>query len=223
MPPLPPVPGVLKVALEFGDVSDLRISTRRFWSYTGGAPSAADLITLATTINGHAQDAFIPLMTSTTNLLGVKVTDIGSDIGAEGEFRQSAAGTRTGYQLPAGVAVLVNDQIARRYRGGKPRSYLPFGSSTDLDGNQRWTAGFVNAVTSAWNTFVTAMNATASGSVSLGHPVNVSFYSGFSSYQNPATGRYKSVSQVRAVPVVDAIVAASCSQIIGSQRRRYRA
>lgn len=223
MPSPPVVPGVARVELLWSDANDTKIITRRYWSYTGAAPDAPACLAAATVINAVAVTNFRSLQGSDTAQIGTRVTDLSSGAGGDGTYSATDLGTRTGANLPASTCVVVNDQIARRYRGGKPRSYLPFGTVTDLLTQQSWTSAFTAAVLAAWNAFVVGVNG---GTLGAGHfvvPVNVSFYQGFTAVLNPITGRTKDVPKYRATPVVDNVTGVTVLARLGSQRRRISA
>jgi hypothetical protein len=114
-------------------------------------------------------------------------------------------------------------QIARRYRGGKPKSFFPWGVVTDFSSPQLWTSAFANSATGDYATFIAAVRAIAAGSTTLSNYVNVSYFSGSTVVINPVTGRARNVPTLRTGgPVVDSIVASTANTRIGSQRRRIR-
>lgn len=219
MPALPDVPNVLRVDLQWTVGGDLDVITRMFFSYSGGAPSAADCVTIAASVYTDAA-AMKALWESGTDLIGVKVTDLSSATGGVGEHSQVTSGTGATASMPGSVAVLVNYVITRRYRGGKPRSYLPFGSEADIATRQTWVGTFVTAVNSALATYFAAVIGTTGGGTTISQHVNVSYYDGFTVVVNPITGRSKNVSKPRTTPLVDTISSFATSSRPGSQRRR---
>jgi hypothetical protein len=120
------------------------------------------------------------------------------------------------------MCVLVNFLITRRYRGGKPRWYLPWGGGGDLTSRQEWTAGFITNVTSAISAIRTGFIGASSGSTSVSNQVNVSYYSGFTAVENPITHRWRNVPTLRATPAVGVIESYSVAGLVSSQRRRNR-
>lgn len=155
-----------------------------------------------------------------TLLTGVKVTDLSSSSGGVGEHSQSTAGTGNVASLPGGTSVLVNYLINRRYRGGKPRSYFPWGSETEMATRQSWVGTFITDCTSALTTYFAAVIGLVVGGTTLTSHVNVSYYEGFTVVTNPVTGRSRNVPKLRTTPVVDDILSWSVSAKPGSQRRR---
>lgn len=219
MPPLPLVPNVLRADLQWHDGSDLSVSSRHFFRYSGGPPTSADALALAADIYA-AMSPHDGLWDTFSEFAGVKVTDLSSNTGGVGEHAQATVGARPNTPLPGGVAVVVNYVIARRYRGGKPRNYLPWFVADDIDPRQVWFAEATNDATTALSAFFTAVIGLVSGGTTITSHVNVSYYSGFTAVQNPITGRWRNVPKLRTTPVVDDILSWSVSSRPGSQRRR---
>jgi hypothetical protein len=114
----------------------------------------------------------------------------------------------------------MNFKVGRRYRGGKPRIYLPWGSASDQATLNQWTSGFISSAATAWTNFITAIAAAPWSGASGLKQVNVSFYSGFTNETGPS-GRARAVSTPRAgSAVVDDIIAHSLNTIYGVQRSR---
>lgn len=219
MPALPTVANVLRADLQWTVGGDLDVITRLFFEYSGGPPNAADCVTLAAAIYSHAA-AMASLWESQTDLIGVRVTDLSSSTGGVGEHSQVTSGTGPTASMPGSVTALVNYVITRRYRGGKPRSYFPFGSETDIATRQTWAGTFVTSVNSALATFFAAVIGTVGGGTTITQHVNVSYYSGFTAVTNPITGRTKDIAKPRTTPIVDQILSFAMSSRPGSQRRR---
>lgn len=221
MPPLPAVPNVLRVQQGWSASSDTTILSTQYYRYSGGPPTTTDAQTFAADIYslwaGNAG-----LWDPTTFLDGVTVTDLSSSGGALGGHAQTTDGTRVGGPLPGSACALVAYSITRRYRGGKPRNYLPWGTDDDVNNRQTWIGSFTTAVDSAIAAIRTGTIGLASGTTTITDQVNVSYYDGFTSVQNPVTHRWRNVPTVRAVPVVDTIVTFSVKPNIASQRKRNR-
>jgi hypothetical protein len=220
MPALPPVPKVLRIDLLWNIGSDSGATTRTFFRYTGGPPSAADLTTFAAAVQAAAVTAFNALLGGFAQQAGTTVLDLDSALGASGEDLAVTNGGRSGGQMTASTAIVVSHAISRRYRGGKPRSYLPLGVEGDLAGTQAWDSTIVGDVTAAWAAFVAAVSALSAGSAAIVGPVNVSYYSGFLAAENPVTHRWKNISVARVSPLVDVITSSAARVKPGSQRRR---
>ena len=222
--PFPPVPNVIKLALKFTNSLDLDVIVNTHWSYTGGAPGAAGLATWLGAVDTAVGADLTPLMGTWVKHVGSEATDLSSATGGQAVTTPSQIGTRTGALLPANTAVLFNMKIARRYRGGKPRNYWPFGTDADLQDGSHWTAtaqtAFNNGISNWYNALVVG-----AGAATVTSLVNVSYFKGFFTVKNPVTGRSRNVPTLGPsppYPYVDANLGYPCSVILGSQRRRLR-
>lgn len=223
MPPLPAVPGVLRVQFKHSSSLDLDVLNRVFMQYTGTWPTSANLSTMAATVFTAWGTDLKALAPNAVTLEEVVIQDLTSSSAGVGLHTGSTAGTRGTSLIPAASSALVNLSVARRYRGGKPRVYLPYGVSADLNGTQNWTTAFQGALLTGWNAWIAAIIAAAPGGTTITQQVNVSYYEGFTVVTNPVTGRARNVPTLRSSPVVDAVVASAVSLVIASQRRRNRA
>jgi hypothetical protein len=163
---------------------------------------------------------FVPHLDNFSALTGVRCIDLSSPTGAEGEHAQASPGTGGVDILPGATCLLMRYVINRRYRGGKPRSYFPFGVQTDLSTRQQWGTGFLTDIDGKYAAAHTAILALSSGSTVITDQVNVSYYEGFTVQTSPSTGRATNVPKRRTTPLVDTIVSFSASGTPASQRRR---
>ena len=208
MTTLPAAGAVVKVTLEHSTGADLHAGSALFVSDTGGPPSSADCLALATAISGAWATYLAPYYCSFFGLQSVSVRDLSSASGAEATYAHQVPGTNASAPLPANVAVLINASIARRYRGGKPRVYIPLLAYDAYEAAGQFSGAAVAALQSHWNSFIAAVAALTSGSTTLTHSVNVSYFSN---------------KTMRSTPVVDQILRWSVNPIPGTQRRRLRA
>ncbi len=220
MPPLPAVAGVARVDLLWTVGSDLDVLTRLHFDYTGGPPSPTDCATLAGLIDDDASGIFPALLHPDNTFRGVDFIDLSGPLAATGTALVTNIGTRTGGNLPAGVAVIVDHKIARRYRGGKPRSYLPVFTATDLENPSEWAPASVTAMNAAWAAFVAGVLGLSSGSTTMGAPSNISYYSGYGAGRPRSNGHLYYPPALRAVPIHDPITGSTTNPKPGSQRRR---
>lgn len=223
MPARPPVPNVIRSALTHTRGGDNDIIVGLYWYYASGTPTASGMTALAGEIASLWASEFAPLMVSSGSLTAVTCTDLATSSGAVGEWTGSHAGTRSGSGLAAATSLLLNYAILRRYRGGKPRSYWPFGVDGDLATGQTWASGLTSAMDTAWQSFASGVIGYGGASVPITQHANVSYYEGFTAVENPVTGRYRNISKLRATPLVDYTVGANASSVVASQRRRNRA
>jgi hypothetical protein len=219
MPPLPTPGSVLRVTIEAGDAGDVEAGSRFFLKYTSGAPSSADLTTLAGDISAAWGTHIASLVSTAESLHGVTIVDLSSDVGNEGIWTGTVAGTRSGGFIPSSACAVVNHTIARRYRGGRPRTYLRCGTQTDLNGSNQWETTFTTAVLTGWQAFVAEVLAATAGSIVLADIINISFYKGFTVFTTPS-GRARNIPTPRETPLLDSIVNSTVAIKVGSQRRR---
>lgn len=221
MAPLPPVPGVLSVEYHFEISEDSNALVRTYYAYSGPVPTATDLLAIVVGVRGTIAAYFVNAMDGDTRFTEIVCRDLSGPLGAAVAAGGTDVGSRAGGPLGAGTAVLVNYKIGRHYRGGKPRSYFPFGADTDLDDRQTWTSGFLSFMGTTISDVQAAWFGATSGGTTVGLQVAVSYYSGFTPVTNVITGRTRDVARVRTGPIlVDTITGQSINPFIASQRRR---
>ncbi len=221
MPALPPVPNVLKVSLVWAVGDDPIAYNNLHWAYSGGPPSNADCATIAGDVRSSIIAGILPVTRITTAILFTRVTDLTSPSAGVGESHGGAAGGLTGQSLPNDVCVLANAHIARRYRGGKPRAYLPIGAAQYVDTTGDWIAADVTTMNTAWSAFIAYVSSLTVGTTTLGSSVNVSYYSGFTNVPYGVPTRYRRVPTLRSGgPHIDPITSWSINPVPATQRRR---
>lgn len=216
--PLPASP-CIRVRMIYNTVAAADAGNRLYFSYSGSAPTAANCVTLASDIESAWATNLKPLISNDYALVEVDVLDIATDSGAFGTWTGDVVGTRTGTPPPVQCAMNVEFNIARRYRGGKPRCFLPAGIESDLLAPNTWTESFLSAVETGFSGFITAVEALSVGAVGTLQHVNLSYYKGFTNITN-SSGRERAVPTYRATALVDSITGYAVKQIIGSQKRR---
>jgi hypothetical protein len=205
MPALPSVPKGLKVIYFFEIGADLTADCRQFFQYTGTGASITDMNTLAGNIASSYATNLAPMAHPTRILTDVVVIDLSSPTAPTGAAIVTTPGTRTGGDLPASSALLESGEIDRRYRGGHPRTYWPFGTDTDIDTPQLWNSAFATAAAAALAAHFADWSTDLVPGITTVSPINVSYYEGFTVHTG-TTGRARNVSTPRLAPVVDAIV-----------------
>lgn len=221
MPALPVVPQVLKFRINWGVDGDTLAETIHYFHYTGGPPSPANCATMAATAVSAGDSQFAAYCATTTGMNNCEVTDLTSATSSQGVGGSPWVGTEGSERLSPGTAVLVNHLISRRYRGGKPRSYLPLGTASDVDTTGLWKSASAGNFETQWGAWVAAIKAGGAGCV-IDNIVNVSYYHGFTVVTSPTTGRSRNVPTLRAAPLVDVINGHTVPLQIASQRRRNR-
>ena len=202
---LPAVPNVLKIQWKWTVGTDATVWSHMFWQYSGSAPSGVDLATFAGQVQSKWATNMNALQRSDVLMTGVYVTDLSNRTTMAGVWNGSVAGTRSSGAIPAQTAALLVLTIARRYRGGKPRLYLPLGNNIDVTAPQAWTTAFVTAANTGWTNYFNALASSSVGPATLVNQVSVSYYSGHA---------------LRPTPVVDPLVSFHFSSVPASQRRR---
>lgn len=219
MAPLPAVSEVVRVDLKYTWASDTDVLNRFFVTYTGTAPTVANLNTFCAAVRGAWNTNLKAFAQTAVVLTQTEATDLTSSSAARGLDSTSVTGTRNGAILPAQTSVVVRLAIARRYRGGKPRIYMPLFDSTDLQNGQAWKSASTASLLTSVNAFFAAVLAAPWAGATLNSLVNVSYYNGFHNVTYPS-GRVRSVPTLRGTPTVDTVTAFSINPAPGTQRRR---
>jgi hypothetical protein len=192
---------------------------RFYLSYSGSAPSGANCVTLAGDIDVAWANHCSALTSSYFSVNEIDVLDIASNSGQSGQWTGTQTGTRTGNTLPVQVCTNVEYGIGRRYRGGKPRGFYPFGTDSDHTSEAVWSGTFLTAVNTGIAAFFSTIEGLSVGSMGTLQHVNLSYYSGFTNHTNPS-GRSRAVPTYRAAALLDTITGYSAKGVMGSQRRR---
>lgn len=222
VPTPPTVTKTLRVRLIYAQPAGNPAGSRFYVSYSGSNPDAAACATFATGVRGAWTTHLAPMLSGNAELTAIDVQDLDISAGAAGTDPTAVAGTRSGSNLPQQVAAILEFGIARRYRGGKPKMYTPYGVESDTSsGVIDWTTTFQGQLVSAWNAFMTEVLALGIGGDSLVAQVNVGYYSGFTVVTNPITGRTRDVPKYKSGPITpDQVTSVGMRTLFGSQRRR---
>ena len=219
MPALPPVPKVVRLDHHFTISEDTAAKCRLYLAYTGAAPSNTDLGTLAAALTPAWNANMKPMFGNTRELTTVDLTDLSSPTAAHITSSVLLIGTRAGTNVPADIATLASQHIARRFRGGHSRVYWPAGVVSDTADGQTWQGAFLSAFAGALNAYIAALEAGVWGGGGTLSPVNVSQYQGFSVHTG-TTGRARNVSTPRVNPLIDAILSYTIQAGIATIRKR---
>ena len=220
MPALPPVPHVLRVTFKHTAGEDLDLLNRLFISYNGGPPTSPDCVLLAADLfalwNTHVSTNFY----SGQLLVQCSVEDLTSPTSGVGVHNGSIAGTGGANPMSAGSAYVLKHTIARRYRGGHPRTYLGIYPDNAISDPQTWASPFNTNILGGFQAFLTAVLGVTEGTTNLTSMVNVSYYEGFTNFTFPS-GRTRPIPKLRVGgPVVDVVTDTGFNPQVGSQRRR---
>lgn len=206
----------------FTPESGQEAGNRFYLSYAGSAPSGDDCTTLAGDIEAAWSEYLKPMTNESWVLTEIDVLDITTDSGFSGQWTGGVTGTRAGTVLPQQVATNVEFDIARRYRGGKPRIFLPPGVVGDEDTNATWGSDYLSDMNEAVANFFSDITSSSVGSMGTLAHVNLSYYKGFTNVTNPS-GRTKAKPTYRATALHDDVLGYATKAVMGSQRRRRTA
>jgi hypothetical protein len=174
---------------------------------------------VATSMETHLTGVTLPQVVFN----GATCIDLSSPTGVQATQSTSQAGTMPAGEQAASVCVLVNHAIPVRYRGGHPRTYLPWGSSAQLASPNAWLGSFVSTCQTAWNGFIGSLKGqTFTSGAELVTNCSVAMYSGSTWHQKP-NGDWEEIPTPRGTPVLYDIGSSSVSPVPGTQRRRLRA
>ena len=183
-------------------------------AYTGVTPDATTLLTWLTSDVQAPWETLLEAEGSTDlSAVSIEAQDLGSPTGGSATVTPTAVGVRTGDFAPASACVVCSWEINRRYRGGHPRTYFPFGTAGTYESGSAklWDTGFIAACQTAIGTFKSAIEGTSTAGTDFTTLVSVSYYD---RVINPVAP-YR-----RTTPVVDPVVALTVKQRICTQRRR---
>lgn len=221
MPPLPSVTKVVRVELLYSNnASTTNQLNRLFFEYSGSAGTTTEMNAFASAISSYWATHCASLLPTEAEMAEVKCVDLSTESSPIGSYSTGVAGTRSGTPNSAQLAFMVQMTIARRYRGGKPKTFLPYGTAADLTNVGSWGGSFITAVTTGWNAFIAAVIADTNYST-FSQQVNVSYYEPPNIIvTNPVTGRARTVSTVRTSAVIDPILSYVYESKVATQRRR---
>jgi hypothetical protein len=209
LPALPSPGTVVKLVLKYHQ-DDGSAENIQYYSYTTAShASISDLSGLWGHIATDFLAAYVGSSLAAVVMDSVTLTDLVSSTGAVYSTTPSFTGTNTGSVLPASAAVVVSHTIARRYRGGHPRTYMMVGSASDFATSsvKDWQASFLTNIQNGWNSYQALFPYNAG--LGTWNRVNVSYYE-----------TVGGVRTVRATPLVDLISADVAKVRVSSQRRR---
>lgn len=216
MAPLPYVANVVRSVITCYGNDTRKTDNVIHWSYTGAAPSSANCVSLATSLWGSWINYLSAYQHENVALTEIEITDLSSGTAGQGIYNADGtpyAGALTGDPLPLSTCMLVNKYIARIYRGGHPRSYLPVGDVTKIDTDGEYNSVFASDVHTAYNSMVTGFVGVEAGTTTISAEVCVSY---IDKTLNP-TPPYR-----RTTPAVFPVLTTSTQQQFATQRRRVR-
>jgi len=157
-----------------------------------------------------------PLTTTVTEYTAV---DLGSAQPAQAQVAASIAGTTAGEQ-DAAACIMFNYPVSQRYRGGKPRTYLPGPQGADQASPTNWTLATFDAMLTVWQNVISSIASAGSSAGVVGCTHCVVLYT-YSITDDPV--RHKYIRTRVAVKNVVTLGTAFGSTQIRTQRRRLGA
>jgi hypothetical protein len=220
IPPLPDVP-CIRVRCIFNKGAVGEGGVHFYLSYTGSAPTGANCTTLAGDISTAWASHISPLHAAYYALEEVDVLDIATTSGLSGQDLTVHNGSRAGTALPVQCALNVEFGVARRYRGGKPRFYLPPMCEADLIDQGHYDPSILSGISTAVGAFFSQIEALSIGSLGTLAHVNLSYYHGYETSSPPWRGPgFKYPPKYRATALHDVVTSYSAKGVVGSQKRR---
>ncbi len=207
MPPLPPVPTVIKLEFLYQDtLGEAReCANIQHIAYSGSAPTEAEMATLLGLLAVQWEGTVMQRMSHDLVLAELKGTDLSSSTSAEAAIPLAVPGANGGDYNSIASAVVISWNIARRYRGGHPRSYIPGIVTGDIVNGYQISTAAQAAFTTHANDWLTAVNGMSAPPNSPFQLVSVSYRSGHA---------------VRVAPVVDIVRSGLIHPRLCTQRRR---
>jgi hypothetical protein len=150
--------------------------TRFHMKYTGSV-SSTDATTLCGTLASSWETRMAPNTGTNYTLIATQVLDLGSNTGVNVIVPVSHVGTNAAAGVPAGVAFVMSAHVAKRYRGGHSRVYIPGMAQTDLSDTNTWTVAFQATVSTAWTGMLSDFMSSPPAGVSALSQVTVHQYS----------------------------------------------
>jgi len=114
-------------------------------------------------------NAFKSLFASGSVIDECDVQDLANTSGVVASFTGTTTGTNVSTPGPANVAACITWHIPTHYRGGHPRTYLPFVPNNVSTDGRSWASGHYAILSPAPGNFLTAVNAIpgATGNIQL--------------------------------------------------------
>lgn len=143
MAPVPSITGVIKMEV-MGNIAGETVWANifHFGQATAAIPSSV-LTGFYGAIESSLNALYTGNMGAAVTVTEVQLTDLTSDTGARISESVDWVGGRIGISAQASACVLASYQIARRYRGGHPRTYFPFGDAALQLNPQSWDETFI--------------------------------------------------------------------------------
>jgi len=203
MPALPNVPDVVRVVFS-GTYGDTKWANIFHLKVDGGPGDATELSALLTALEPIYDTRLLNLCSVNAICTQSEARDLSSDTGASAlHSGLTLAGTNSSTNLTAQASCCISWKIARHYRGGHPRTYLPGMGASSLADFNTWSSSFVTSAAAGAAGFITDIRAI--GTLDLVHLVCV---------------HYRKDGLQLEEPLVDEITSSAVNNRVDTQRRR---
>lgn len=215
------MPGGLKISFQFQYGLDTTCFSHMTFKYSSGPPTPTQIQQVADSAHAGWVTNVKPVHHSSVALTNIVATDLSDPSTPQGLWAGSEVGTATGGVLPASTCVLINMKLARRYRGGHPRMYWPWGTDADLQGPQTWLPASITKFQTAFSGLSNKIASDSTWSSPLLANASISYYHQSTWHGDDQTGHYQ-VPTPRVPPLLEVATGFSYPVTLGSQRRRIR-
>lgn len=154
--PMPDVAGCISLTLS-GLVGSHAWVNKFHVNYSGTPPTVDQLNSYTNGVNSGWVAGVANSCSVGVSLLRIEAVDLSSRTAASYVFDVTSLGTVIGAYNPGNACVLVDYDIAIRFRGGHPRTYLPMGVQADLETESTWLDASVATFTDNFQTFLAAI------------------------------------------------------------------
>jgi hypothetical protein len=147
-----------------------------WWAQVGGVPVEADLLALAEDVYGAFKASVLANCSTEVHMNECKVTYYDGLGNPAAAVFHDDIGSDTHQDLPSNAAALLSWQISATYRGGKPRTYLPAGTTGQQASARTWADGFVSSLGANAATFLSTVDAITTTNITLVTLGTVAFF-----------------------------------------------
>jgi hypothetical protein len=211
--PAPAVPGCIALVTS-GVIGTHNWVNKYHINYSGTPPTTPQMNAYVAGANTAWNDGVALSCNVNVTMTKVEAIDLSSETGAVGVLDVTSPGTNDTAYLAANACALIDYDIAVRYRGGHPRTYLPAGSQEDLASSSTWDPDFVTALTTNFQTFLSGIENVTYDGFAFGGQCFVQ------QLVTVASIDYPTVPAWRVPPVTRIITGFSVNPELASQRRR---
>ncbi|MBA0086836.1 MAG: hypothetical protein HRJ53_17785, partial [Acidobacteria bacterium Pan2503] len=159
---LPVVPGVIKVSLGWLN-GGVQWGSNIHFHYSSAPPDDATCAQCAGLVALEFGAAVMPNLSNDCAFNHVEVMDLSSKSGGVAINSPSTIGGHTEPTISDSACFMLNHKIKQRYRGGKPRTYLPGVVTIQCTDGKTLTSAAINAINTGWDLFVGNMRSGSSG------------------------------------------------------------